>query len=110
MPTQRVSSVRDRVWWNLATRPVLGLLVRERHLEPLPGSRTWNPPKPRTFYAVQHPVTRLYWRNPWPHHHVATPEWGTQEQAYRFHSRDYALDVMAEQGLTATVIECHVRG
>ena len=105
-----MTSVRDRVWWALATRPILGLVVRERRIAPLAGSRPYSAPKPRTFYAVQHPVTRLYWRNPWPHLHVKTPEWGKQEQAYRFHSREYALDVMAEQGLTGIVVEAQLRG
>ena len=105
-----MTSVRDRVWWTLATRPIFGLVVRERHIAPLPGSRPYTPPKPRTFYAVQHPVTRLYWRNPWPHQMISTPEWGKINQAYRFHSQEYARQVMAEQGLSATVVESQLRG
>ena len=105
-----MTSVRDRVWWNLATRPILGLVVRERHIDTLPNYLPYTPPKPRTCYLVQNQVTRLYWRNPWPNLHIKTPEWGKQEQAYRFHSQEYARQVMAEQGLSATVVESQLRG
>lgn len=87
---------RDKIRLRMACRPLLGLLVRGQPIPP--------PPQP-TPCVVQHPTTRLYWRNPWPHHLIATPEWGKREQAYRFHSYKYALDTLVEQGVTATVVE-----
>lgn len=92
-------TTRDKIRLRMACRPLLGLLVRG---QPIP------PPPPPVRYLVTNPTTHLYWRNPWPHHHVATPEWGKREQAYRFHSRTYALDTMTEQGVTAIVVEDHV--
>lgn len=99
-----MTSVRDRVWWTLATRPILGLLIRERRLEAPPFSRPYTRPNHPSKYLVKNPRTNLYWRNPWPHYQVGTPEWGKAEQAYRFHCPDYARSIMSEQGVTGEVI------
>jgi hypothetical protein len=29
--------LKDRLWWTLADRPLVGYLVPERHIDPLPG-------------------------------------------------------------------------
>ena len=99
-------SLRDKVWWALATRPLIGHLIPERHIDPLPGSKPMveRPAEPCS-YLVQHSLTKLYWRNPWPHHLVSTPEWGKIQQAHRFYSRQYAVDVMLEQGMSGKIVE-----
>lgn len=102
-----MTSVRERIWWNLATRPILGLLLRERYIDPLPGARPYTPPQP-VFHVVKHKRTGLYWRNPWPHQLISTPEWGKINQAYRFHSYEYAYQTMVGESVHATVVSVPV--
>lgn len=98
----------DSAYLRLACRPVIGLFLRERHIDPLPGARPYTPPQPGVCWTVKHHITGLYWRNPWPHQMISTPEWGKIHQAYRFHSQEYARQVMLEQGVTATVVSVPV--
>lgn len=80
--------------WRLRCRPFVGLLIRDRVLV-APS---------RTYWIVRNPRTGLYWRDPY-HVRDTGVEWGPYTRAWRFPTRDLAVEHMAGEHVTGETLE-----
>jgi len=80
-----------------ASLPITGRFI-ESELIPIATVRAW---------LVRHPTLGLYWRDPYALRSKAgdpRSDWGTQAQAWRFHTAEQAEYLMAEHAVRGTLI------